>query len=98
MASLWRYDLDDLTNTADGLAQLQASYEQATSSRKAVGGAFGSDKISGAVEEFVDNWSTTRRKQVTSIGNARTALAACIQTYEQADAAGARAIRTVGAP
>lgn len=93
MAALWKYDLDDLTGTADGLGRLQASYENATSSRKSVGSAFGSDEISGAVEEFVDSWSNTRRKQITSIGNARTALNACIETYVEADAAGVRGIQ-----
>lgn len=98
MAGLWKYDLDELTGTASGLARLQSSYEQATSSRTSVGSAFGSDKISGAVEEFVDSWSKTRSKQITSIGNARTALEACIETYREADAAGVRGIQSGGTP
>lgn len=93
MAGLWKYDLEDLTGTADGLGRLQSSYDGATSGREAVGSAFGSDKISGAVEEFVDSWSQTRRKQVESIGHARTALGACIETYREADAAGVRGVR-----
>lgn len=95
MAGLWKYDLDELTGTRSGLSELKASYESATSDRKAASSAFGSDKIAGAVEEFVDSWSRTRRKQVTSIGNATTALSACIQTYEEADAQGVSGIRNI---
>lgn len=92
MAGLWRYDLEDLTGTAAGLGTLQSSYDGATSSREAASSSFGSDKISGAVEEFVDSWSTKRAKQIESIGDARTALEACIETYREADAAGVRGV------
>lgn len=93
MAGLWKYDLDELTGTKSGLSELKASYESASSDRNAAGSAFGSEKIAGAVEEFVDSWSRTRRKQITSIANAVTALDACIATYIDADAKGASGIR-----
>lgn len=93
MAGLWKYDLDHLNDTVSGLSELKSSYESATSDQEAASDAFGSDKISDAVHEFVKTWSNTRRKQIESIGNATVALEACIETYIEADKNGASGIR-----
>ena len=82
---VWKYDLAELTDTASGLTTLKSDYEGATDSRKAASAAFGSDDISGAVEEFVDSWSKKRKQQIESIGNAATALQGIIDNYVQLD-------------
>lgn len=93
---VYRYDIDDLHRTASGLQTLRADFEQASRAREHASGAFGYADLSGAVEQFVDNWKHNREKQIEAIGGAAEALTTITENYVEQDAAGAQAVGSLG--
>lgn len=84
----YRYDEQDLTDTAAGLRQLRHDFGNASDVKEEAADSFGYGDLVGAVQAFVDNWSANREKQLEAIESAATALDEIIANYAALDADG----------
>jgi hypothetical protein len=84
----YRYDLDELHDTASGLRRLQSDFENASTVRQAAAGAFGWSWLEGAVDSFVENWEHNRSKQIETIQKTHEALTEITANYVALDTEG----------
>lgn len=98
MGGIYKYDVDDLGETASGLRTLQSDFEHASSMRSQAAGAMGYSDLRGAIEEFVDNWKHNRDRQLEAIGAAAEALGTIVDNYVEGDTSAAAELRNGGSP
>lgn len=77
----YRYDVEELQDTAAGLAVLESDFASASEVRESAAGAFGWSWLEGAVDSFVDNWRHNREKQIETLQGTHEALAEISETY-----------------
>jgi len=85
---IYKYDFEDLSETSSGLSTLLSDFQNASEVQQEASDAFGYGSLIGAVEEFVDNWSANRDKQIEAIEGTQEALAEIVNNYEQLDSDG----------
>ena len=96
MGGIYKYDVADLGNTAQGLRTLKGDFEGASRTRERASDALGYPKLRAAVEEFVDNWEHNRERQLEAIESAAEALDKITESYVDGDEKGAAALREGG--
>lgn len=96
MGGIYKYDVDDLTETAVGLRTLHADFSSASETRKGASGAMGYGDLRAAVEEFVDNWEHNRKRQLEAIDAAAEALDGIVTNYVDGDERAAAQLRSGG--
>lgn len=96
MSGIYKYDVDDLGDTAGGLRTLKSDFENASSLRSQASGAMGYDDLRGAVQEFVDNWKHNRERQLEAIDAAAEALDGIVTNYVDGDEKAASELRSAG--
>lgn len=96
MGGIYKYDVDELGQTASGLRTLQSDFENASSMRSQASGAMGYGDLRGAIEEFVDNWKHNRDRQLEAIGSAAEALGGIVDNYVEGDTSAAAELRSGG--
>jgi hypothetical protein len=93
---IYKYDFEDLSDTASGLARLRSDFANASSVKEEAADSFGYGDLIGAVEEFVDNWSANREKQLETLESAKTALDDIVENYRSLDADGVAELEDSG--
>jgi hypothetical protein len=93
VGGIYKYDVDDLTQTASGLRTLHSDFSSASAARKGASGAMGYGDLRSAVEEFVDNWEHNRKRQLEAIESAAEALDGIVTNYVDGDASAATELR-----
>ena len=96
MGGIYKYDVDDLGDTASGLSTLKSDFENASRARSEASGAMGYGDLRGAVEEFVDNWKHNRERQLEAIAAAAEALDSIVTNYVDGDENAAGELRSGG--
>lgn len=96
MGGIYKYDVDDLGDTAAGLRALKSDFAHASTAREEAAGALGYGELRGAVAEFVDNWKHNRERQLDAIDAAAEALDGIVANYVEADSSAAQALRSGG--
>lgn len=96
MGGIYKYDVDDLTETASGLRTLHSDFSSASQARKGASGAMGYGDLRAAIEEFVDNWEHNRKRQLEAIEAAAEALDGIVTNYVDTDADAAAELRSGG--
>lgn len=94
--SIYKYDLEDLSEAASGLATLKSDFETASAVREEANDAFGYSNVQGAVEDFVNNWKHNRERQLETLASAQQALAGIRETYVAMDAEGVSQLQDSG--
>jgi hypothetical protein len=94
--SVYKYDLEDLSEAASGLATLKSDFEQASAVREEANDAFGYSDVQGAVQDFVDNWKHNRERQLETLTSAQEALSGIRETYVAMDAEGVNQLQDSG--
>ncbi len=89
----YRYDVADLHDTVAGLWRLKSEYDGASRSRSNASSALGYSSLRGAMEEFVENWSYNRDRQLEEITETAKALGAIVDNYVKGDEAAAAELR-----
>jgi hypothetical protein len=93
VGGIYKYDVDDLTQTASGLRTLHSDFSTASQARKGASGAMGYGDLRSAVEEFVDNWEHNRKRQLEAIESAAEALDGIVTNYVDGDEGAAAELR-----
>ena len=96
MGGIYKYDVDDLTQTASGLRTLHSDFSSASEARRDASGAMGYGDLRGAVEEFVDNWEHNRERQLEAIDAAAEALDGIVTNSVDGDENAAAELRSGG--
>jgi len=96
MGGIYKYDVDDLTETASGLRTLHSDFSSASQAREGASGAMGYGDLRGSVEEFVDNWEHNRKRQLEAIESAAKALDSIVTNYVEGDERAAAELRSAG--
>jgi hypothetical protein len=96
VSGIYKYDVDDLTQTARGLRTLHSDFSHASEARRGAAGAMGYDDLRGAVEDFVDNWEHNRTRQLEAIDAAAQALDGILTDYVDGDEGAAAQLRSGG--
>jgi hypothetical protein len=94
VSGIYKYDVDDLMQTASGLRTLHSDFSHASEARKGASGAMGYGDLRGAVEEFVDNWEHNRKRQLEAIDAAAGALDGILTGYVDRDEKAAAQLRS----
>jgi rubrerythrin len=80
-------DVDALNELSRQLNQIKSSLEQAPDAPHAHGGRLGSQKMEGALGDFISGWKDGRKKIIDAIGGLLGQIQAAIDTYEQQEKA-----------
>ena len=86
MADLY-VDVDALTELARQLEAVKAALEHTKDSVNAYDARLGSDRIEGAIDDFVSGWRDGRRQLIEGIDGLRARLQGAVETYLEQEAA-----------
>ena len=74
-------DVDALSELARQLQQVKAALHDADDRISAYGGRLGSERIEGALDDFIDGWRDGRRKIIEGIDGLLGRVNGAIETY-----------------
>jgi len=78
-------DFDALDQLADRLQSIKTMLENTKADRIADPGVFGDDKVSGAVHDFVDNWSQGRSRIIKELDQIVTVVRGAAKGYRETE-------------
>lgn len=81
----YKYDVAELQDTQARLHALAGDFAHASSIRDSYDGAMGYPSLRDAVQQFTDNWSHHRDKQIEAIDGAATMLGDICKNYVDFD-------------
>ena len=83
--TVYTYDLAELEETAGSLNALAEDFAEASAVRREAQQAAGYPSLREALQEFTDNWSHNRDKQLEAIRGAASALGDICDNYQAFD-------------
>lgn len=87
------YDLDSLNNLVSDLQTIHGDYSGIDGSMDTAAAAAGYSSLAGALNDFSDNWSRNRAKQLEDLEGAHTSLAEIVGQLEEYDDNGVTKLR-----